>query len=154
MFLLLTKCPIDCGIFIGETRYRMPPSIITKPKVEVSPELLSQINETFSQEGQVIVHCLVSASPFTEMGIRIWPTTYLYDLQSKHRSELVHFENITSYPTWKLIPPGKSSFFTLIFSKLPKSCLRFDLIEEIPQSGGFEVRNRSRNGTDVYFVRF
>jgi hypothetical protein len=30
----------------------------------------------------------------------------------------------------------------------------FDLIENIPQEGGFEVRNIVRNNNDVYVVEF
>lgn len=40
--------------------------------------------------------------------------------------------------------------FTLIFEELSKGCKNFDLIEMIPQSGGFEAFNISRNNMDVY----
>ena len=40
------------------------------------------------------------------------------------------------------------------FSGLPRSCTSFDLIERIPEPGGFEVRNIGRNKTDVYEVEF
>jgi hypothetical protein len=40
----------------------------------------------------------------------------------------------------------------LIFGALPKKCHVFQLIEEIPEEGGFTVRNIIRNKTDVYEV--
>ena len=44
-------------------------------------------------------------------------------------------------------------WFTLVFSGLPKDCKSFDLREEIPEEGGFLVKNIKRNGTDVYRVK-
>ncbi|MPN29566.1 hypothetical protein SDC9_177019 [bioreactor metagenome] len=46
----------------------------------------------------------------------------------------------------------KDFWFTLVFSGLPDECTTFDLIEEIPEEGGFFVPNIKRNGTDVYRV--
>jgi len=103
-------------------------------------------------EGQVIIHCIVSASRQGTY-IRIWPTTYLFDNGSSHRSDLVLAENISLYPNWQEVLPGKSAHFTLIFSKLPKSCRTFDLREVIPAPNPFEVLAIQRNETDVYFVR-
>jgi len=42
--------------------------------------------------------------------------------------------------------------FTLIFQGLSKGCQLFDLVEEIPQEGGFAVRGLLRNSSDVYQV--
>lgn len=118
-----------------------------KPEVDllVKLELLSNIAE----ESQVIVHCSYLA---TEEGdsIRIWPTTYLYALDSSHKSKLIYAENITLFPNWLILPKGKKHTFTLIFSGLPKSCRHFDLVEEINEPGGFEIRNINRNKSDVY----
>jgi hypothetical protein len=132
----------------------MSPTIIQKPKISIDPEILRQTEELVSTESQVIVHCIINAPWYGEIGIRIWPTTYLYDLHSTHRSELVHYENISPYPDWKILPAATSSYFTLIFSGLPKSCTVFDLKEEIPESHGFEVRSIKRNESDVYYVQF
>ena len=132
----------------------MSPRIITYPKVALDPAILALVKSMVQEEGQVIIHCLVSAPWYSEIGVRIWPTTYLYDHHSDHKSELVHFENISPFPEWKIILPGSTMIFTLFFSGLPKSCKLFDLKEEIPEQDGFEVLSINRNDTDVYYVRF
>ena len=76
------------------------------------------------------------------------------DNHSDHKSELVHFENISPYPDWQFIPAGQTTFFTLFFTGLAKNVDSFDLIEEIPESHGFELTGIKRNETDVYYVRF
>jgi hypothetical protein len=113
---------------------------------EVREEILSQIHE----EGMVIVHCTYHAE--IDGGIRIWRTTFLIDKASGDRSTMHHAENITMAPEWTFVPEGKSWRFTLVFSPLPKSCEFFDLLEEIPQPGGFFVQNIRRNKSDVYHV--
>lgn len=40
----------------------------------------------------------------------------------------------------------------MIFSQLPKTCEIFDVLEDIPESGGFEIRVIKRNKSDVYKV--
>ena len=130
------------------------PIIIKKPKIDIDPDLLAQIQNAPLEESQVIVHCIISAPIYGDLGIRIWPTTYLYGDPGSHRSELVHFENISAYPQWQYVAQGQSSFFTLFFSGLPKSITSFDLIEEIPESMGFEILGVQRNESDVYYVRF
>ena len=86
------------------------------------------------------------------MLIRIWKTTYLVDSVSGTRSNLVHAENISMAPVWTQIPDGGKYNFLLIFSGLPRSCQKFDLIEEISQPGGFFIQDISRNETDVYHI--
>ena len=86
-------------------------------------------------------------------GIRIWPSTYLFDLHSDHVSSLVHVEGISMFPTWTITAAG-SSAFTLIFSKLPKACHVFDLVEDCDGSpGAFKVTGIKRTSDDVYYVR-
>lgn len=134
----------------------MAATIIKKPKTIISEKLLRQIKTQTEEMGQVVLH-FVFRTPDMIYGdtlIRIWPTTYLYDLDSAHKSELVHIENITYYPDWYLCPAGTETYFTLIFSGLPKSCVSFDFIEHCTnQSGAFEVRNIQRNKSDVYFLQ-
>jgi len=127
-------------------------TIITKPKVEIAEDLLEQLKTLTRTESQVIIHCLFDATNIYECLIRIWPTTYLYDKGSAHRSELVHAENISMYPVWTTVPDGSIVTFSLIFTGLPKHCQTFDLIESIPQSGGFKVDSITRNELDVYYV--
>jgi hypothetical protein len=64
----------------------------------------------------------------------------------------VHAENISLAPEWTLIPDNKLYRFLLIFDALPRGCSAFDLVEEIPQPGGFHVEGIVRNQTDVYHV--
>lgn len=134
----------------------MSATVITKPEVDISPELLREIKEKTEEMGQVVLHFLFHTpdNGFGDSLIRIWPTTYLYDLHSAHKSELVHIENITYYPDWYLCPAGSETFFTLIFSGLPKSCTAFDFIEHCTnESGAFQVKNIQRNASDVYFLQ-
>lgn len=134
----------------------MSATIIKKPKTSISEDILKKIKEQTEEMGQVVLH-FVFHTPDVLLGdslIRIWPSTYLYDLHSSHKSELVHIENITYYPDWYLCPAGSESFFTLIFNGLPKSCTAFDFIEHCTnQSGAFQVKNIQRNKTDVYFLQ-
>jgi hypothetical protein len=123
--------------------------------IEVRPEISEETQKKLSaltvEEGQVIVHCKIVASLFSTVA-RIWPSTWLIDKFSDNRSKLVHLSGITKYPVWTEIPEGRTLYFTLVFSPLPKSCQVFDLLEEIPESGGFHVANIIRNVTDVYSV--
>jgi len=73
-------------------------SVIVKPKIEISEEILRETKTNTQEMGQVVLH-FSTATPVTEeFMIRIWPTTYLYDQHSPHISEIVHIENITYYP--------------------------------------------------------
>jgi hypothetical protein len=124
--------------------------VLTQNDVFIDPSLLVMPEE----EGQVVIHFLYEEVYDSFMGIRIWPTTYLYDQSSSHRSTLIHVENITLAPEWTSIFPGSKKSFTLIFSGLPKSCTIFDFVEECNSEGPpFELRSIKRNNTDVYFLK-
>lgn len=83
--------------------------------------------------------------------IRIWPTTYLYALDSFEKSELVHAERITFYPDWTDAIHGYYTF-TLVFKRLSKNCKIFDLVEEVKEgTNPFIVRNIVRNSKDIYY---
>jgi len=133
----------------------MSTTVIEKPKVDISPDLLTEIKSQIHEMGQVVLHVLYTVPPgIHPTYIRIWPTTYLFDKNSPHKSELVHAEHIAYYPDWYECMPGKTYFFSLIFSGLPKSCTKFDFIEQcINQAGAFAVHDIHRNDTDVYFLR-
>lgn len=108
--------------------------------------------ETVTVEAShVYVHCYFN-NTVKDMLIRIWKTTFLMDKSSSHRSKLVHAENISFAPQWTVIPENKMFQFLLIFEGLPKGCERFDLLEDIPQPGGFFVADIMRNKKDVYHV--
>ena len=105
--------------------------------------------EIVEEQGTVIVHCSYSG----EGQIRIWPTTYLCDRDSNHRSKLLHAESISVAPAWTMINPSRPYHFTLFFEGLPKSCSVFDLREISPLPGAFEISSIRRNPEDVYRVK-
>ena len=128
--------------------------VITKPKVEIAPDLLSQLRTQTEEEGQVVLHFMYRAAMSDDSAIRIWPSTYLFDCDSDHRSEMVHVENITLYPEWMSCRPLSNTHFTLIFTGLPKSCTHFDFEEFCDGSGGeFAAYGIKRNSSDVYFLK-
>jgi hypothetical protein len=102
-----------------------------------------------SEERQTIVHCY--CSPEESEAYRIWPSTFLVEKESGRKAKLITAFNISFAPVWTF-NDGKG--FTLIFEGLSKGCTSFDLIESIPQAGGFEIRNIPRNHSDVYQVTF
>jgi hypothetical protein len=102
------------------------------------------------EEGQVIVH--VSYKDNCESCIRIWKSTFLFDNQNQVDSPMIHCEGISMYPVYTTIPARKEVTFTLFFKRLPKSCVSFNLVERIPEPGGFIIRNIARNNSDVYRV--
>lgn len=132
----------------------MSATILTRPKIEIDPDLLDQLRIQTEEQGQVILHFLyMNISPYASK-VRIWPSSYLYDQGSDHRSEIVHAENITWYPEWKDIAPFTLDYFSLIFTGLPKSCTVFDFEEHCTSEGGaFVVRGIQRNDQDVYYLQ-
>jgi hypothetical protein len=122
---------------------------VTRPVVET--DVLTSIDPGVLEDSHVYVHCYFKNDQ-DEMLIRVWRSTFLIDKVSGSRSELIHAENISYAPQWTIIP-GKQTFsFLLIFSALPKDCKVFDMLEDIPQSGGFFVPGIKRNELDVYHV--
>jgi hypothetical protein len=122
-----------------------------KVKPEIETDTLTSIDSQSQEDSYIYVHCYFQNS-FKDMLIRIWKSTFLVDKTSSARSSLIHAENISIAPQWTHIPDGVTYNFLLIFAGLPKSCRTFDLVEDIPQPGGFFVENISRNETDVYHI--
>ncbi len=120
-----------------------------KPAIDV--DVLTSIDPNSLTDSYVYVHCYYQ-NVYDEMFIRIWQTTFLIDRVSGSRAKLVHVENISYAPVWTHIPGKQLYTFLLIFSSLPKDCKTFDLVEDIPQAGGFFVSGISRNEQDVYHV--
>ena len=139
----------ESGGIICEENCKIMAEIDLEKEVFIATELLTQIEE----ESQVIVHCHMDCTEYADAA-RIWPSTFIIDNQNGIECQLVHAEGITMYPNWTHIAQGSSLHFTLFFKGLPKSCKSFDLIEIIPQPGGFECRNIPRNNSDVYHVIF
>ncbi|CAN5353748.1 hypothetical protein BH09BAC3_BH09BAC3_09180 [soil metagenome] len=133
----------------------MKPTITQEPPVKAKPfvdmEVLASIHPELLNDAYMYVHCHFENSD-QDMLIRIWKSTFLIDRSSASRAELVHAENITYAPQWTLVPDHQPFSFLLIFSRLPKSCMTFDLLEDIPQRGGFFVKDIGRNESDVYHV--
>lgn len=124
---------------------------ITKPFI--LKEILESLQTKVEEEKQVIVHCCFPATASDDMLIRIWASTFLVDDKIGHKSTLIHHENISIFPYWTDIPAYKDYWFTLVFSGLPKDCESFELREEIPEEGGFVVKNIKRNCSDIYRVK-
>jgi hypothetical protein len=128
-----------------------PPVTLPQTRPDIGTEVLASIESATLEDSFVYVHCHFKNTS-EEMLIRIWRTTFLIDRDSGSRSSLIHAENITLAPLWTMVPDKQDFSFLLIFSALPKGCTVFDLLEEIPQPGGFHVPNIQRNQKDVYHL--
>ena len=126
-------------------------TLTPEKKILVGVDILAAIDPDILEDSYVYVHCQFPI-PAPGMLVRIWKTTVLKDCHSTGQSQLIHAENISYAPQWTMIPDKGTYSFLLIFSALPKSCTMFDLVEEIPQPGGFLVKNIARNKTDVYRI--
>ena len=126
-----------------------PPPVKAKP--EIDTDLLTAIQPGVLEDGYIYVHCHCK-NPGDELLIRIWRTTFLIDAVSNSRTQLIHAENISFAPQWTLVPRKGIHNFLLVFGSLHSSCKNFDLVEEISQPGGFEVRSIPRNESDVYHI--
>lgn len=120
------------------------PLIIHKPvfKTDISFDVAEQT----SVEKSTIVHCVFN-EPWGL--IRIWPTTLLSQNCGGYK-KLLHAYNIAAHPHWKYVE--YNHVFTLVFEGLDSACTQFDLVEDIPEPGGFYISNIRRNETDVYFL--
>ena len=125
----------------------------TTTKPDIVQELLESLQTKIEEEKQVIVHCCFPTTMSFGNLIRIWSSTFLIDEKCNHKSSLIHHENISLFPYWTEVAPFEDYWFTLIFSGLPKDCVTFDLKEEIPEDGGFLVKNIKRNSSDIYRVK-
>ncbi len=119
--------------------------------VQDLPRIHPGTRTAVSEQSFVYVHVELQTNQ-TPLVVRIWPTTYLIDCGSPHRSTLVHAENISYAPWWTPVPQRAKFCFLLVFTGLPAGCTRFDLVEETNsgEGGAFVVRNIARNETDVY----
>ncbi len=126
-------------------------TLTPEKKILVGADALASIDPDILEDSFVYVHCSFPI-PSPDILIRIWKTTFLKDCHSSGQSQLIHAENISYAPQWTAIPESGTYSFLLIFSSLPKSCTLFDLIEQIPQPGGFSVKNIARNNSDVYRI--
>ena len=121
-----------------------------KPSVKLDEKLKDELLAQIQEESMAVVHCSYTAE--FEVGIRIWNSTVLIDQGSGSRSRMLHAFNITIAPMWMLLEAGTTARFTLTFSPLPKTCEVFTLFEDIPEDGGFLIKDIKRNESDVYHV--
>lgn len=133
---------------MGETGTTTGP-VKTKPAIDV--DTLVALSPDVLNDSYVYVHCNFR-NQWRGMLIRIWNSTYLIDKVSGAKSRLVHAENITIAPTWTMVPDKRNYSFLLVFEALPQSCKVFELLEDIPQAGGFHAGGILRNPSDVYHV--
>lgn len=124
---------------------------LKKTQFKLDKATRQQLMANTQGEAQVVIQCSYTPKGFWEQ-IRIWNSTFLIPKGKGHKSKLLHCENISTYPAWTPVEAGKTMHFSLYFSSLPAGCKSFDLIEEIPEDGGFEARNIQRNGSDIYHV--
>jgi hypothetical protein len=129
--------------------------IPTREKIRkkiVEAELLEELSQQVEEQGQVVVNIVYPPQQF-EFAVRVWRSTFLFSKSSDHKSKLVHADNISIAPVWTEVAPFVQFTFTLYFEGLPKDVLMFDLIENIPQPGGFFFQSIVRNEMDVYWLR-
>ncbi len=125
------------------------PPVKAKPSVDM--DVLALVHPELMNDSYVYVNCHFN-NRWQDMLVRIWRTTFLIDRGSLARSQLIHAENISYATQWTLIPDNQPFSFLLIFAGLPKSCQRFDMLEEIAEAGGFFIKDILRNERDVYHV--
>ncbi|MEO5979909.1 MAG: hypothetical protein ABIS36_17530 [Chryseolinea sp.] len=123
----------------------------TKVKPLVDSQVMAAVSPEMLTDSYIYVHCYFQ-NEWRDALVRIWKTTFLVDRHSGSKSQLIHAENISVAPLWTLIADNSTYNFLLVFSSLPKTCKQFDLVEEIPQPGGFHITNIQRNHLDVYHV--
>lgn len=104
--------------------------------------------EQVEESPMIVVHC--TAISQEGGGIRIWPSTFLFDSDSPATSKMLHVFGVTMAPDWTYLRPNEPFTFTLVFEPLPKSCTVFDFLEKIPFPGGFHIQGIKRNKNDVY----
>jgi hypothetical protein len=125
------------------------PPVKTRPQIDI--DVLTSIDSSMLEDSYVYVHCHYNNEGDDTL-IRIWRSTFLIDKNSGSRAALVHAENISFAPVWTWIPASRAFTFLLVFKALPKGCTQFDLLEDIPQAGGFFIGDIQRNEQDVYHI--
>ncbi|MCG2431929.1 hypothetical protein [Aequorivita xiaoshiensis] len=156
IFRRLNKTPVDFKDTVLSTNENSDiPNLsveIKDPKIQIVKEIKKKFTTKTDTESQVIVH--IDSGPYRDsQRLRIWDNTYLKCKQTARTSKLLFSENIAIYPKWSFVASGTIFSFTLIFENLPKECLSFDLIENIPEMGGFFFKGIRRNNPNVYHLR-
>ncbi|SRX73357.1 hypothetical protein [Aequorivita antarctica] len=122
---------------------------IKQPEIEIAKELKELIATQTETESQVIVHINCYSGMYPTQ-VRIWNNVFLLCKDTGAKSKLLFSDNIAVYPQWTELKAYKDLDFTLVFENLPKECRKFDLIEQIPETGGFFFKDIQRNNSNVY----
>lgn len=126
-------------------------SLVRSATPETEREVIVAPVTAVLEQGHVYVHCRFRNGPMETL-IRIWSSTVLIDRSSGSRSSLIHAEQISIAPVWTPVPPNREFRFLLIFQALPAGCTVFEMLEDIPEIGGFHVTGIIRNESDIYHV--
>lgn len=133
----------------------MKTEVCNQPLRNAAPETEREVvvvpRTAVLEQGHVYVHCRFRNGPMETL-IRIWSSTVLIDRSSGSRSSLIHAEQISIAPAWTPVAPNREFRFLLIFQALPAGCTVFDMLEDIPETGGFHVSGIIRNESDIYHV--
>lgn len=153
LFNLTSAC---LGTFWGKTIQAQDPilnMVYSTYLSEIRGHLTSWFIEAMpkftEKHNLVILNCKITGD---DEYVRIWKSTFLFDKEINHRSNLIQASNISLYPEWTKINMGETLNFRLEFSPLPIECTKFDLIEDIHESGGFNVTDIIRNRFDIYEI--
>jgi len=138
--------------FPNDERPKSPHAYKNLISSETTTVIKEKSNTEIAPEKQVIVHCHYYNHGMADQ-IRIWETTYLIAKNHEYRSQLINAYNIAKYPKFMTTIPNVPHKFTLIFEALPEECKLFDLLEDIPETGGFYIHNIRRNKTDIYDLK-
>jgi hypothetical protein len=123
-------------------------STLAEPLKIITPD----VDLLMLEERQVILHSYHFSVGFFDR-IRIHPNTCLIDLDTSYRSPMLQNFNISLAPDWTWMELGRRFEFTLVFAGLPKDCTRFDMLEDVPDTGRLHIRNIQRSKSDVYYLR-
>lgn len=123
----------------------------TETDIQLDKDTRLALQSYHAEDGQVILHITYHSTDIHDC-IRIWQSTYLIPNTDSERVRLIHADNIGIYPHWKMIRPNRPHKFTLVFGPLPKACTSFNMLEDIPEPGGFYIPNIQRNQLDVYHL--
>ena len=111
----------------------------------IQPKINFDVQNLSLEERVTILHCTLE----TDLWIWMWPSTFLVQEGGKHK-KLLHIYNIPFHPDWKIAKAGHQ--FILLFEGLDLNCVKFDLIEQSEEKGGFMINDIQRNSTDVYHI--
>jgi hypothetical protein len=126
-------------------------SFLSEMRVIMTKTFIGALAELSEKRDKVILNCKITGDEDNE-SVRIWDSTFLVNDKLNHKSKLINAFNISRYPEWTKIEIGEILNFKLEFTPLPEECSEFDLIEDIPESGGWVLRGIKRNRSDIYEI--